>query len=350
MRQVKSERSKVRTRIDAGSFLLSPLTIRVSTAFRFAARILFGLVLLVPVVAAADDYPSKPVRLVVPFAAGSATDAMGRLLAHELSRRLGQNVIVENRAGANGLIAAVAVARSAPDGYTLFMTTNSTHGANSHLYRKLPYDPIADFVPIARTGTLPFMLVVTPKLPVANTGELIDHAKAHPGTLAYGTASTASLVGAETINHFAGIDMLQVGYKASPQALLDLTAGRFQVMVADFATAMPHVRTGKLRVLAVTTARRSALLPDVPPIADSLPGFDLTSWNGLFAPAGTPAQIVAKVERETLAALAQPALRDKLAAIGFEVDPMDAKRFEAYVREQITYWGKLVHAANIQPE
>lgn len=315
-----------------------------------AGGLLLALSMPVPGALAADAYPSKPIRLVVPFAAGSATDTMGRMLAHELSGRLGQNVIVENRAGANGLIAAAAVARSAPDGYTLFMTTNSTHGANSHLYRKLPYDPIADFVPVVRTGTLPFMLVVTPALPVASTRELIAHAKAHPGTLAYGTASTTSLVGAETINRLAGIDMLQVGYKASPQALLDLTAGRFQVMVADFATAMPHVKAGNLRVLAVTTAKRSALLPDVPAIADSLPGFDLTSWNGVFAPTGTPAQIVARVERETLAALAQPALRNKLATIGFEVDPMDAKRFGAYVREQIEYWGKLVHAANIQPE
>jgi tripartite-type tricarboxylate transporter receptor subunit TctC len=275
---------------------------------------------------------------------------MGRLLAHELSRRLGQNVVVENKAGANGQIAATAVARSAPDGYTLFMTTNSTHGANPHLYRKLSYDPIADFVPIARTAMLPFMLVVSPTLPVETTRELIAHARTHPGTLAYGTASTASLVGAETINHLAGIDMLQVGYRSSPQALLDLTAGRFQVMVADFATAMPHVRAGRIRVLAVTTAKRSTLLPEVPPIAEALSGFDLTSWNGLFAPAGTPLEIVARVERETLAALAQPALQKKLAAIGFEVDPMDAKRFGTYVREQIEYWGKLVRAANIQPE
>jgi len=298
----------------------------------------------------ADDYPSKPIRLVIPFAAGSATDSAGRILAQALSQRLGQGVIVDNRPGANGQIAATVAAQSAPDGYTLFMTTNSTHSANPHLYKSLPYDPIKDFEPIARVGTLAFMLVVHPDLPVASTKELIAYAVAHPGELSYGTASTASLVGAETINAMGHADMVGVSYKASPQAILDLVAGRVQVMVADFTIAMPQVRTGKLKVLAVTTAKPSALLPGVPPIAQTLKGFDMTSWNGLFAPAGTPQPIVARLERETLASLGQPDVRERFATIGFEVDPQDGVAFRRFVREQLDAWGKLIRAAKIQPE
>jgi tripartite-type tricarboxylate transporter receptor subunit TctC len=314
------------------------------------AMFVLALAALTPIAPAAEPYPAKPIRLVIPFAAGSATDSMGRILAHELSRRLGPNVIVENRAGANGQIAAAFVARSAPDGYTLFMTTNSSHAANPHLYKTLPYDPIKDFEPIARTATLPFMLVVVPSLPVKTTADLVAYSRSHPGELSYGTASSASLVGAETINKMADLDMVRVSYKSSPQTMLDLTAGRLQVMVADFATAMPHVRAGKVRVLAVTTAKRSALLRDTPPIADTLKGFDITSWNGLFAPAGTPKEIVARLARETLEILARPDIRDKLAAIGFEVDPLGPQPFAAYVREQIAYWGKLVRDAGIPPE
>jgi tripartite-type tricarboxylate transporter receptor subunit TctC len=300
--------------------------------------------------AIAEAYPSKPIKLVIAFAAGSATDSAGRILAQELSRRLGQNVIVENRAGANGQIAAVFVARSPADGYTLFMTTNSTHGANPHLYKKLAYDPIKDFEPIARVGTLPFMLVVNPELPANNTAEFIAYAKAHPGGLSYGTASTASLVGAETINHLAGLDLVRVGYSSSPQAILDLVAGRLQVMVADFTTAMPHVKAGKLRVLAVTTAKHTTLLPEVPSIAETLAGFDLTSWNGIFVPAGTPKEIVVRLERETLEILSRSEIRRRFAAIGFEIDPMNTSEFSRYVREQIAYWGKLVRDAGIPPE
>jgi tripartite-type tricarboxylate transporter receptor subunit TctC len=194
------------------------------------------------------------------------------------------------------------------------------------------------------------MLVVTAGLPVETTAQLIAYAKAHPGTLAYAAANSTSLVGAETINVIAGTDLLRVSYKSSPEAILDLTAGRLQVMVADFVTAIPHVKAGKLKVLGITTARRSSLLPEVPPIADTLKGFDLTSWNGLFAPAGTPQLVVARVARETLAILSRPDLRKRLAVIGFEVDPLGPEPFGRYVRDQVAYWGKLVRAARIEPE
>jgi tripartite-type tricarboxylate transporter receptor subunit TctC len=318
---------------------------------RHPARLLVAAVTLLCAGAAlAQAWPSRPIRLVVPFAAGSATDSAGRLFAQALGERLGQAVVVENKAGANGQIAAIAVAGSAPDGYTLFMTTNSTHSANPHLVRNLGYDPVRDFVPIARVGMLPFMLVVHPGLPAQTTAEFLAYAKARPGELSYGTASTASMVGAETLNAMAGLKLEKVGYKSSPQAILDLAAGRLQVMVSDFTTAMPHVRSGKLRVLAVTTATRSALLPEVPAIAESLPGFDMTSWNGIFAPAHTPPDIVARVEKESLRVLADRELQSRFAMIGFEIAPLDAAGLDRYVKGEIAHWGKLVRAANIQPE
>ncbi len=301
-------------------------------------------------VRAQSSWPGKTIRLIVPFSPGSGTDSAGRVLAQALSERLGQQVIVENRAGAFGQIAAELVARSPADGYTLFMTTNTTHGANPHLFNRLPYDPIRDYVPIARLGTLPFMLVVTPSLPVKTTGELLEYARRHPGELSYAQASSTSLVAMETIKRLGKVDIVGVQYKASPQALVDLMAGRVQTMVADFATAMPQVRAGKLRVLGVTTAQRSRLLPDVPPITDALPGFDTTSWNGVFAPAKTPAAIVSRLEREMLAVLDQKAVAAQLARIGFEVDPLGSAAFARYVNEQIEHWGRMIRAAGIEPQ
>jgi tripartite-type tricarboxylate transporter receptor subunit TctC len=311
---------------------------------------LWLLAALAPQAQAQEAWPSKPVRLIVPFAPGSASDSAARIVAHALSQRLGQSVVVDPRPGGSGQIGAAHAARSAPDGYTLLMTSNTTHSANPHLYKTLPYDPLKDFEPVARTGTLPFMLVVPTTLPVSSAAELIAYARARPGQLTYATPNSASLVSAETVNRLAGLDLIRVSYKSSPQALLDLIAGRVQVSFSDFATAMPHVQAGKLRVLAVTTARRSALLPDVPPLADTLKGFDLTSWNGVFVPAGTPRPLVTRLSAEWLAVLAQPEVRHKLGALGYEIDPLGAEAFGQYVREQLAYWGKLVRDAGLQPE
>jgi tripartite-type tricarboxylate transporter receptor subunit TctC len=313
-------------------------------AAAFAASTVF------PVFAADAPYPSRPIRLVVPFAAGSATDSMARILAQELGQRLGQNVVVEDRPGALGQIAAVFVAKSKPDGYTVFVTTNTTHSANPHLYKSLAYDPLKDFEPVARTATLPFMLVVNPNLPVKSTAELIAHARAHRGELSYASASSTSLVAAESFNVQAGIAMTGVMYKASPQAMLDVVSGEVPVMMADFATAMPHVIAGRVRVLGVTTARRSTLVAGAPPIADTVKGFDVTSWNGVFVPAGTPRPIVDRLARETLNALATRDVVDRLASIGFEVDPQGPEDFARYLRAQLDYWGRLIREAGIKPE
>lgn len=310
----------------------------------------FGLLGRHAAAPAAESYPSKTIRLVIPFAAGSATDSAGRLVAQELSQRLGQQMIVENRAGAFGQIAAEAVARSAPDGYTVFMTTNTTHSANPHLFKTLNYDPVKDFEAVARLGILPFMIVTPVGMPVKTMGELIAHARANPDALSYAHASSASLVAMETIKRLAKFNAVGVAYKASPQAIVDLIAGRVQVMAADFATAIPQVRGGKLRVLAVTTAKRSALMPDVPAVAETLPGVDIAAWNGIFVPARTPAPIVAQLSREFLAVLANPNTKSRLAAIGFEVDPLPAPAFARYVREQIDVWGRLVRDAGIPKE
>lgn len=296
------------------------------------------------------SYPARPIRMVVPFASGSATDSMARVLAQELSQRLGQNVVVDDRPGAFGQIAAVFVARSKPDGYTIFVTTNTTHSANPHLYKSLPYDPVKDFEPVVRTATLPFMLVVNSTLPVRSTTEFIAHARSHRGALNYASASSTSLVAAESLNTQAGLGMTGVLYKASPQAMLDVVSGEVPVMVADFATAMPHVTGGRVKVLGVTTARRSLLVPDVPPIAETVKGFDVTSWNGIFVPAGTPKAVVDRLAKETLAVLSSKEVVDKLALIGFEVDPLGAEDFSKYLRAQLDYWGKLIRDAGIKPE
>jgi tripartite-type tricarboxylate transporter receptor subunit TctC len=299
---------------------------------------------------AQGGYPAKPIRMIIPFAAGSVTDGAGRLLSEALSAKLKQNIVVEDRPGAFGQIAAQAAARSAPDGYTLFLTTNTTHSANPHLYRNLPYDAIKDFEPVARVGKVPFLLVVTRGLPVNTTAELIAYAKAHPRTLTYGTPNSTSLVVTETIKRLAQVSIERVQYKSSPEAVLDLTAGRLQVMISDFATAMPQVKAGKLRALGVSTSKRSALLPSAPPIAEAVPGIDLAGWLGLFVPAGTSKEIVQRLSRELLDVLAQPDTRARLASVGVELDPLPPDAFGRYVREQIDQWGNLIRAAGIEPE
>lgn len=228
---------------------------------------------------AQGTYPVKPIRLVVAFASGSSTDAVARVVAEELGRRLKQNVIVENRAGANGQIASAFVAQSAPDGYTLMISSNTTHAANPHLYKKLPYDPVKDFVPIARLGYIPFMLLVHPSLPVKSTAELIAYARAHPGQLTYASSNSTGQVSMETLNILKGTDIVGVSYKSSQQAMIDLVGNQVQIMVCDFAVAQPQLKAGKVRALAVPSAKRSSLRPDLP--AMRRPSVSSTSRRGM---------------------------------------------------------------------
>jgi tripartite-type tricarboxylate transporter receptor subunit TctC len=296
-------------------------------------------------------YPEKPVRIVVPFAAGSVSDALARLLAKELSVDLGVQFVVEDKPGANSIIGSEFVAHAPPDGYTLLFPSNTSLAANPSLYKKLPYDPLKDFVPITRIGYYPFVLLVNPALPVKNVKELIAHARANPGKLNYATSNSMSLVGAETINVLAQTKLVRVPYKANPQALTDLMNGQVHVMVADAGTSMNHVKAGKLRALGVTPAKRTRLLPAMPSIAESgLPGYDLVGWVGLVAPAKTPKEIVAKLNAAFGKILARKDVRARLDSIGTEAAPSTPEEFGAFIQQQIGEWAKLVKAAKIEAE
>lgn len=298
--------------------------------------------------AQAQTFPTGPITLVVPFAAGSGTDAVARVVAKGLTERLGQQVLVDNRAGASGQLAAQYVAAAKPDGYMLLMTTNTTHSANPSLFKTLRYDPIKSFTPIARVGELPFALVVNPALPVKTLPELIDYARAHPGKLSYGTPNSTSLVASETIKRIAGISMVGVPYKSSPQALTELIGGTLDVYVVDLGSGMAMIQAGKVRTLATTNADGTKLLPGVPPIGKTVKGFDLTSWNGIFAPAGTPRAVVDKLNAELQVVLADKAVQEHLAQIGFEVSPTKTpEAFAKYVADQLAHWTSLIQQAGI---
>lgn len=300
---------------------------------------------------AQQPYPNAPITLVVPFAAGSGTDAVARTVGQKLADRLKQPVLVDNKPGANGQVAAQLVAKAKPDGYTLFMTTNTTHSANPALYAHLKYDPIKDFTPVARTGELPFALIVHPSVPARTMAEFIDYARAHPGKLSYATPNSTSLVAMESIKRIAQVDLLGVPYKSSPQALTDLLGGQVLAYVVDLGSGKSMLAGDKVRTLGITTAQPSPLLPGVPPIGQTVKGFDLTSWNGIFGPAGMPPAVVDRINTELQAVLADKDTQDKLAQIGFQVWPSKTpEEFSQYVAQQLTHWGTLIRQAGIKPE
>lgn len=314
--------------------------------------ILAGIVFsLIGSVAWSQTYPSAPITMVVPFAAGSGTDAVARIVGQKLSERLKQPVLIDNRVGASGQIAAEYTAKAKADGYTIFMTTNTSHSANPSLYKKLRYDPIKDFTPIARIGELPFALVVNKDLPIKSMRDLIAYAKANPNILSYATPNSTSLVASETIKRIAALEILSVPYKSSPQAMTDLLGGVVQVYVTDLGSGMSMMKSEKVRPLAVTTAKPSPLLPNVPPVAQAVPGFDVTSWNGVFGPAGMPAPIVERLGGELRAVVADKDTQEKLLQLGFQVWPSESPaEFAHYVSEQLTHWTSLIKQAGIKPE
>lgn len=297
-----------------------------------------------------SKWPVRPVKIVVPFGAGSGNDLVARLLADRLSRSLGQPFVVDNRAGANGSIGADAVAHAAPDGYTLFVTTNTTQAANPSLMKKLNYDPIKDFAPISRIANTPALLVVHPSLPVRSVAELIALAKSQPGKLSYASGSAGTLVPGAMLTNASGIDMLHVPYKTIPQALNDVVAGQVQMMFTDMATGLPQVKAGKLRAIGISSLQPAALLPDVPPIARVLPGFELLAWYALYAPAGTPPDIIARLNAETRGAVADPAVRERLTGLGLEPVSSTSQELATFGRSELDKWARLIKAAGIQPE
>ncbi len=302
-------------------------------------------------VALSQAYPAAPITLVVPFAAGSGTDAVARVVGQKLAERLKQPVLIDNKAGANAQIGAQFVAKAKPDGYTLFMTTNTSHSANPSLVSNLKYDPVKDFTPVTRVGELPFALVVHPAVPARTLKELIDYAKLNPGKLSYATPNSTSLVASETIKRIAGIDMVGIPYKSSPQAMTDLVGGQVQVYVVDLGSGMAMLKSEKVRALGITKAEASKILPDVAPVGKTVTGFDLTSWNGIFGPAGLPKPVVDKLNAELQVVLADKEVQDKLAQIGFEVWPTKTpEEFTKYVADQLAHWSLLIKQAGIKPE
>lgn len=295
---------------------------------------------------AADDYPARPVHLVVPFPAGSTTDAMARFLGERVAKTLGQSVVVENKAGAQGSIAASEVSRAKADGYTLLVDTNSTQSANVHLFKQLPYDPARDFAAITQFTMNPLVLVVRPDLPAKNVEEFLAYAKANPGKLNYGTGNTGSLAAAQMLKSMAGIQAMDVPYAGTPQAITDVLAGRLDFMITDISVTRPYVEAGKLRALAVTPKARVASFPDVPTFAEAgLPDYEFVAWGGLFAPAGTPAPVIERLNQAFVQALNSDEAAAFFAKQGQQAAPRTPQEFTDYVVAQTDLWGELLTAA-----
>lgn len=308
-------------------------------------------VTLAVVPAGAQEFPTKPITIVVPFGAGSGTDTISRLIGQQLGVALGQSVVIENKAGASGSIAASYVARQPADGHTLLMATNSTHSANPSLIKNLPYDPVKDFAPVARAGSYIFVLAVNKDVPAKSLQELIAYTKANPGKLSYASGNTTGIVAGETFKRWAGIDLLHVPYKSTPQAVTDVLSGRVSMIVIDLTTGLTHIQAGGLRALAVTTKQRSALLPDLPTLHESgVSNYDITSWAGLFAPAATPKPVVARLNAEMQKVIAHPEVKAKLAAAGFEAFSGPPESLGQFVQEQIALWSKLIKDSGIEAQ
>jgi len=301
--------------------------------------------------APADTYPSKPITIIVPFGAGSATDTISRVAAQHLSTALKQNVVVENKPGANGAIAAAFVARSASDGYTLFMSTNSPHSAAPYLTKNISYDPIKDFAPVTRMGSYTLILVVHPSVPATSMSELIAYAKANPAKLSFASGNTSGVVAGETLKSWAKLDMLHVPYKSAPPALNDVLAGRVSMMFTDLTTGLPHVRANSLRALAQTRKVRSKLFPEVPTLHEAgVTDFEMDSWAAIFAPTGTPQEIVTRLNTELRKIIDSPEVTSRLGTAGFEAFSSSPEELGEFVKVQLAKWGKMIKDAGIEPE
>jgi tripartite-type tricarboxylate transporter receptor subunit TctC len=314
-----------------------------------AAAVVLLVVLVVG--AKAETYPARSVTIITPFAAGSVTDAAARLIAQSLQESLGQPFVVENRAGAGGLLAASAVARAKNDGYTLLLTTNSTHSAANGLFKSVPYDPIKDFTPIARIGSFPSFVAVNPSQPINSMRELVAHAKANPGKLSYGVGNSTAHITGETIKKRTGIDLVRVNYRSNPAALTDLIAGHIQVMIPDFNTGLGQIKAKTIRPLAVLTANRNPALPDVPTLSETvMPGFDILAWAGMFGPANMPPEAVKVLADNLEKALKRQDIRARFNAAGTDIYWIGPAGFDAFVKSELVKWTAAIKEAGIEPE
>jgi len=321
---------------------------------RFIVRCLaaWSGALLFSSVALAQAYPTKPIKAVVPFAAGSATDQIGRAFAQKMSETLGQPIIVDNKPGVNGMLGADAVAKAAPDGYTILIGTNSTNAALKSLMKKLPYDQDTAFVPVAYMGSVPLIVAVNNEVPAKNLREFVALAKSKPGHVTFASASTSQLVSSEMLAGMAGIQMTNVPYKSGPAAMTDLIGGQVMMFTADFAVMLPQVKGGKIRGLAVTSTRRSPAIPELPTVNEALglKDYELIAYFAVFAPAGTPPDVVARLNQAVNAAAQSKDVQEKFAPIGFAVEPGTPEALAQRSKLETAKWAKAIKDAKIEPQ
>ena len=310
-----------------------------------AAAILLGLV--APQANAADEYPSRQIKIIVPFPAGAGPDQVARLLGQQLQDALGQTVVIENRSGALGSIGAQEVARAQPDGYTLLMGTNTTQASNVAMLKNLPYDPAKDFTPVIRTVTTAMVLLVNPNFPAKDLTQFMAYAKTHPNMTA-GYGSGASQISNAQLQSRGGMSIVSAAYRGVPLAVTDVIGGVIDLAFADFSVAIPQMQGGMLRGIGVTSPTRNELTPDLPPLADVMPGFEATIWYGLLAPANTPAPVVDRLYAASEKILSAPATRERLASLGMIVSTMPSAEFGAFVNSEITRWTDAAKAAGIE--
>ncbi len=298
----------------------------------------------------AQVYPAKPIRLVVPWPAGGTTDILGRIVGQKLSETWAQPVVTDNRGGASGNIGTEAVVKSPADGYTLLFGSMSTHTMNQFLYSRMAYDPVTDVAPISLVANVASVLVAHPSLPARNVKELIALAKARPGQLNFASGSSVYQLCGELLKLTAGINMVHVPYKGGSQALIDLLGGQVEMLFTGAPVTMPHVKSGKLKVLAVTNSKRATVLPDVPTIGETLPDYEFNNWYGVFAPAGTPRAIIDRVNAEVARVLGLPDIREKFMALGADPTPSTPERFAAVIRTDAERAGRIIKAAGVRAD
>ncbi len=320
---------------------------------RYARMLPLMLLIIGGTAALAQTYPAKTVRWISPWPAGGANDILSRAIAQELTKAFGQQVIVDNRPGASGTIGTDFVAKSAPDGYTVTLGSTPTHATAPSVYASLPYDPLRDFAPVTLIATLPNVLVVHPSVPATSVPGLIALARARPGKLNFASTGngTSQHLSAELFKVMAGVDMVHVPYKGTAPALTDLLAGQVDLAFDNMPALLPHIHSGKLRALAVTPAKRSATLPNLPTIAEAaLPGYDASVWFGVFVPAGTPRDIISRLHDAVVKGINTPELKQRMAALGAEIAGNTPEEFGAYWRNEIPKWAKVAKAAGIKPQ